>query len=351
LIEKAAAKLYNNDDAAAAAKGWEQCESGFISIGLNILSGQAARNCRHIATSERIISGKLWKDILRFVNKRHLVGAASAGASDTQVSEGNIVQAHAFSILDARAINGFQLLKLRNPWGHTEWTGDWSDESPLWETYPNVAKELNNVVQDDGIFWITMKDYLRFYDSTSFAFSPSSVRHPISKDSKADSPRPKLEFSELDAKFADGCEYTGGFGREVGFCLQANLVTSAYADIALTVTTPFSAIPASSDIQVLLIPNQKNKRLHTPQPGGPFILIKKSAGENGESNMIYLPPGSYSILVCYAKSSGLTEAHLYPLAMKLSTAKEDQDYVVRFEKAPEQAAVRAPERNLTNDWE
>lgn len=48
-----------------------------------------------------------------------------------------LVDAHAYSLLRATEIklwNGQteRLLHIRNPWGKKEWTGDWSDNSPLW---------------------------------------------------------------------------------------------------------------------------------------------------------------------------------------------------------------------------
>lgn len=35
--------------------------------------------------------------------------------------------------------SGFRLVRMRNPWSHGEWKGDWSDASTLWEDYPEVC--------------------------------------------------------------------------------------------------------------------------------------------------------------------------------------------------------------------
>lgn len=51
-----------------------------------------------------------------------------------------------------------KLLKLRNPWGSGEWTGDWSDKSELWT--PELKKKVGFVDGNDGIFFIELEDYL-----------------------------------------------------------------------------------------------------------------------------------------------------------------------------------------------
>jgi len=53
-----------------------------------------------------------------------------------------------------------KLVCLRNPWGSSEWTGDWSDESEKWN------KRLKNLVgfdgvKDDGTFWMDFNDYFK----------------------------------------------------------------------------------------------------------------------------------------------------------------------------------------------
>jgi hypothetical protein len=58
-----------------------------------------------------------------------------------------------------------QLLKLRNPWGHQEWSGDWSDGSPLWTDA--LRTKLGHKTQDDGVFFISYQDYLSYYRSTT----------------------------------------------------------------------------------------------------------------------------------------------------------------------------------------
>ena len=50
-----------------------------------------------------------------------------------------LVSDHAYSVISVHEIENpkyknpkIKLLKLRNPWGHQEWSGDWSDSSHLW---------------------------------------------------------------------------------------------------------------------------------------------------------------------------------------------------------------------------
>lgn len=53
------------------------------------------------------------------------------GHSESVTNEG-LVLGHAYSILDVRQYKGQKLIQLRNPWGETEWKGDWSDQSKKW---------------------------------------------------------------------------------------------------------------------------------------------------------------------------------------------------------------------------
>lgn len=78
---------------------------------------------------------------------------------------------HAYAVIQALELETkdyalLRLLKLRNPWGHKEWMGDWSDHSDKW------TPELKEKVQfteaaDDGVFFIAYEDYLRYYRSTT----------------------------------------------------------------------------------------------------------------------------------------------------------------------------------------
>jgi hypothetical protein len=35
-----------------------------------------------------------------------------------------------------------------------KWSGEWSDDSPLWSEYPGVAFEIGRKHKEDGIFWM-----------------------------------------------------------------------------------------------------------------------------------------------------------------------------------------------------
>ena len=56
-------------------------------------------------------------------------------------------------------------MKIRNPWGHGEWNGNWSDKSPLWTDY--LKKQVGFVDRDDGVFFIDETDYVKQFKATS----------------------------------------------------------------------------------------------------------------------------------------------------------------------------------------
>lgn len=56
-----------------------------------------------------------------------------------------------------------RLVKLRNPWGHFSWVGDWSDKSNLWTN--NLRSKLKPNQANDGLFWISFSSMLKYFDS------------------------------------------------------------------------------------------------------------------------------------------------------------------------------------------
>jgi hypothetical protein len=98
----------------------------------------------------------------------YIVGAGTSGASDKQ-STGGMVDNHAYSVIesvDNVAGTDIDLIKVRNPWGSGEIEdGEFDDDGPGWDKYPQIKKALNPVVADDGIFWVTKKEFFQFFST------------------------------------------------------------------------------------------------------------------------------------------------------------------------------------------
>ena len=61
------------------------------------------------------------------------------------------------------------LVRLRNPWGDSEWTGPWSDDSPEWnqlnDTDLKAGLDFKNKV--DGEFYMSIQDFVRIFNLLS----------------------------------------------------------------------------------------------------------------------------------------------------------------------------------------
>ncbi|KAG5300071.1 calpain-9 [Histoplasma capsulatum G186AR] len=157
LLEKAYAKAHGD---------YSSIEGGFVGEAVEDLTGGVTSEimARDILDKERF-----WNEDLMNVNKKFVFGCATGlygswlypqyyGSKERS----GIHECHAYSVMDAKEINGKRLLRLRNPWGHKEWSGPWSDGSEQWT--PEWMNILQHKFGNDGIFWISYEDFLLKYE-------------------------------------------------------------------------------------------------------------------------------------------------------------------------------------------
>lgn len=166
LMEKAYAKVHGC---------YQHLEGGSIAQGMTDLTGESAETFKWDAAKfpdmwARCKSGEFFEELKTFVlEEEYLVGCSLNLDDGSEKDMGmGIMSGHAYALLDLRVITDdagkqIKLLKVRNPWGAHEWTGAWSDDSPLWT--PRLMKELNHTSEDDGCFWIDWDNFILQYNN------------------------------------------------------------------------------------------------------------------------------------------------------------------------------------------
>ena len=125
LVEKGMAKLYG---------GYDELNGGTVDTAFMDLTGGASVkfDMADDTTQRMIADNSLWFMLEKFASKGYLMGCGSPEGEDTEVSNLGIVQGHAYAILAVIECDRQQLIQLKNPWGKTEWKGDWSDNCYRW---------------------------------------------------------------------------------------------------------------------------------------------------------------------------------------------------------------------------
>lgn len=163
LLEKALAKAHGGYDALRGGQTGEAIED---------LTGGVTTE---IYTTNILSKEKFWKNELRKMGREFMFDASDPvyrewqgwDESDLWTSHvrkqrrKGIVQRHAYAVLDTYEGYGERLVKVRNPWGQEEWAGAWSDGSSQWT--PTWLDRLDHKFGDDGIFWMSYKDFLNQY--------------------------------------------------------------------------------------------------------------------------------------------------------------------------------------------
>ncbi|XP_073955964.1 calpain-7-like [Choristoneura fumiferana] len=110
-----------------------------------------------------------------------LVTAATGNLSDEDAERTGLVPTHAYAVLDVRLANGVKLLKLKNPWSHLRWRGNYSElDTHHWtrELKAELNYDPDSAAQyDNGVFWIDYASILKFFDVFYLNWNPDMFQY------------------------------------------------------------------------------------------------------------------------------------------------------------------------------
>ena len=158
-------------------KAWAKINGGYLNIiggrvreALECLTGFGSRTFSLIDLDD-ISKNAIIREVANAENSHCFVTCGSK--DDESIEEFGLVPGHAYSIIGLNTITTvyrtkYTLLRLRNPWSCKEWTGDWSDGSVLWDE--NNRKQALYKKSDDGIFYMGMRDFFKFFDTLEICY-------------------------------------------------------------------------------------------------------------------------------------------------------------------------------------
>lgn len=114
----------------------------------------------------KVSTEDMFDRMCQWEDRNYLMACGSEGDDDTKSQDG-VVGGHAYTILECMnnvAGTDIDLIKLRNPWGNSEFaSGQWVDDGPGWRNYPHIKEACKPVKADDGVFWMERKEFFQYF--------------------------------------------------------------------------------------------------------------------------------------------------------------------------------------------
>ncbi|CCD72595.2 Calpain catalytic domain-containing protein [Caenorhabditis elegans] len=175
LLEKAYAKLYGT---------YEHLDGGTTTEALEDFTGGLTEFYDLTSTDKTMI--------LAMIMKGMQMGSLFACSIDPDPREkeaqlaNGLVRGHAYSVTGVHTVETDKekvaLLRIRNPWGDTEWNGDWSDKSSLWEQVDQEQREkMEFRIKEDGEFWMCLDDFMAQFANLDCCNLSADVMHEITE--------------------------------------------------------------------------------------------------------------------------------------------------------------------------
>ncbi|KAI4469989.1 calpain [Holotrichia oblita] len=116
--------------------------------------------------------------------------------------------AHAYTITDIKLIDidatNLELIRIRNPWGRKEWTGNFCDQDSIWNKLSQAVKdELKFQDKVDGEFWMEFNDF-----KNVFTFVVVCNLTPESLSTSSDNPK-RWKLQMLEGQWVNGATAGG----------------------------------------------------------------------------------------------------------------------------------------------
>jgi hypothetical protein len=137
----------------------------------------------------------LFEKLVEYDGRDYLLAASVTNFREPKTQAGfyrgdGLVLGHAYSLIAVVEVeagdSSVRLVQLRNPHGAgrlAEWRGDWADESEMWSKYPEVAKELDHVKSDDGVFWMPYEEFSNIFDRILVLCKPMGIQRDLARAS------------------------------------------------------------------------------------------------------------------------------------------------------------------------
>jgi len=144
ILEKASAKFFGTYSVMAGGnmnQGWMQ------------LTGMPSRSYKTTNTADLV-------EILKLADEAgHVINASVSESGCVGGKKNNLPCGHAYTLLShVNWKDGKDYFRIRNPWGNTEWKGDFDDNDTS-----SLAKEFfadnGQPVVNDGTFWMGLDDF------------------------------------------------------------------------------------------------------------------------------------------------------------------------------------------------
>mmetsp|Transcript_34889 Transcript_34889/g.31411 ORF Transcript_34889/g.31411 Transcript_34889/m.31411 type:complete len:238 (-) Transcript_34889:869-1582(-) len=132
MLEKAFCKLYGS---------YTKTESGHPDKAMEYLHGCPST---WYSTDDQT-EEEVWDTIDKADKQNFLLVCSTRNNVDERLG---LITGHAYTVIGTHFAQGNRLLHIRNPWGKVEWTGEYSDKSPLWTS--SLKREVNHIDAEDG---------------------------------------------------------------------------------------------------------------------------------------------------------------------------------------------------------
>ena len=161
LLEKAWAKAF---------KSYTAMEGGLPDLAMEHLLGFPAKGFSPERDPQLFGDKTQISNLMRESDQKNYILCAGSKGQGEKKDKG-IVSGHAYTIIQVYDKLGDFILKMRNPWGSFEWQGKYNEDNDIWVKNKAFKEELGMVKADDGVFFMTIDEFLTEFNYVGICFA------------------------------------------------------------------------------------------------------------------------------------------------------------------------------------